>query len=204
MCLGDTICLQVKAISPFPEESTLWVDDFYEEKSQILNLYKRVTKEVSREIDIILSPKDEERLAEFRTVNTEVYDLYMRSHEYWDQLSKDALVRAKDYLTLAIEKDPDWAPLYSGLAKVWVGLAQMGHVSPEIALPNIYKNLNKALELDPDYAGSHFTNGIIGVWIEWDWEKGEREFLTAIELNPNDALSKLYYSHLGYTNEDSS
>jgi tetratricopeptide (TPR) repeat protein len=187
---------QVKLVSAYPAEQTLWVQDFYVERSQILNLYNRVTKEISNEINVILTPEEDKMLAESRTVNTEVYDLYMRSQVYWEQLSKDALNRAREYLTLAIEKDPDWAPLYAGLAKVWSGLAQMGHVSPEIAMPNIYDNLNKALELDPDYAGSHFTNGVIGVWVEWNWEKGEKEFLTALELNPNDVLSRIYYAHL--------
>ncbi len=196
MCLGDSICLQVKVISPFPEEKTLWVEDFKEEKSQILSLYNRVTKEVSKEINIILTPREEKVFSESRTVDNEVYDLYMRSHVYWDQLSKEALNRAKEYLTLAISKDPDWAPLYAGLAKVWVGLAQMGHVSPEIALPFIYENLNSAMELDPNYLDSRFTNAVIGVWIEWDWAKGENEFLAALEINPNDVMSRIYFSHL--------
>jgi len=37
---------------------------------------------------------------------------------------------------------------------------------------------------------------VIGVWVEWNLEKGEKEFLTALELNPNDAMSRIYYAHL--------
>jgi len=196
VCLGDSVCLQIKVVSAYPQEQTLWVQDYYEEKSQILQLYNTITKEISKKINVILTPQEEQKLSESRTVNNEVYVLYLKSQVYWDQLSQEGLNRAREYLTLAIEKDPDWAPLYAGLAKVWVGLAQMGHVSPEIALPIIYENLNYAMELDPDYAGSYFTNGIIGVWIEWDWEKGEQSFLTALELNPNDVMSRIYYSHL--------
>ena len=47
MCLGDTICLQVRVISAFPEEKTLWIADYKEEKSQILNLYNRITKQIA-------------------------------------------------------------------------------------------------------------------------------------------------------------
>ena len=80
----------------------------------------------------------------------------------------------------SLTKDPDWAPLYNGLAAVWGGRMQMGFVPPSIAMPLIYENLNKAFELDPEFAGSHFTNAIFGVWAEWNWDKGEKEFLKAL------------------------
>ena len=41
LSLGDSICIQVRVISAFPEKETLWIADYKEEKSQILNLYNR-------------------------------------------------------------------------------------------------------------------------------------------------------------------
>jgi TolB-like protein/Tfp pilus assembly protein PilF len=196
MCLGDTICLQVRVVTPFPEEKQLWASDYRVEKSQILNLYNRVTRQIADEVMIELSPNEERVLNETRTVNEEAYDAYLMGLFYWDKLSKDALDKALEYFNRAVEIDPDWAPAYSGLAQVWVGMAQMGFAAPEIAGPMIYENINKALELDPDFAASHYTLGIISVWVEWNWEKGEKEFLTALELNPSDAMSRIYYAHL--------
>jgi tetratricopeptide (TPR) repeat protein len=97
---------------------------------------------------------------------------------------------------MAIEKDPDFAPSYAGLAEVWAGLAQLGFETPEVAGPKIFEYLDKAIKLDPDFPSSHYTKAIIAVWTEWDWEKGEREFLKALEINPNDVMSRIYYSHL--------
>jgi len=196
MCLGDTICLQVRVITPFPEEKQLWAADYREEKSQILNLYNRVTRQIADEVRIELSPDEERVLNESRTVDKEAYDAYLMGLFYWDKLSKESLDKARENFGKAIEIDPEWAPAYSGLAQVWVGMAQMGFAAPEIAGPMIYENINKALELDPDFAASHYTLGLIGVWIEWNWEKGEQEFLTALKLNPNDAMSRIYYAHL--------
>jgi tetratricopeptide (TPR) repeat protein len=34
------------------------------------------------------------------------------------------------------------------------------------------------------------------VWGEFNWAQGEEEFLKVIELNPNDALNRMYYAHL--------
>ena len=196
LSLGEKVCLQVKLVDAYPEEKLLWMHDYYEDKSQILNLYNTVIKEITNEINVILTPEEKGMLAESRTVNNEAYDAYMRSYQYWDDLSEESLNKALEYLNLAIEKDPDFAPSYAGLATVWAGLAQLGFEAPEVAGPKIYENLNKAIELDQDFTDSHFINGIIAVWTEWDWEKGERELLKALELNPNHVMSRIYYSHL--------
>ncbi len=194
--LGDSVLIQVKLVSAFPEEQQLWVQDYYEEKSQILNLYNRVTKEISKEINILLTPREESLLAESRTVDPEAYDAYMKGQYYWGRLSKEGLQKAMDYFNIAIEKDPDWAPPYAGLAEVWIGRMQMHIAVPSIAIPKIYEYINKALDLDPNSANSHYVNALIAVWTEWNWEKGEREFLKVLEFNPNDAMCRIYYAHL--------
>ena len=196
-CLGkDSVCVQIRLISAYPKEQQLWVQDYRVEKSQILNFYNKVTKSISKEINIVLTPQEESLLAETQTVDPEAYDAYLMGQFYWDRLSKESLQMATDYFEIAIEKDPDWAPPHAGLASVWIGKMQMSFASPSIAIPKIYKNMNRALELDPNSAGSHSTNAAIAIWTEWDWDKGEKEYLKSIELNPNDALSRMFYAHL--------
>ena len=198
MCLGDSVCMQFRLVRTTGEEEQLWVADYKEDKSQILNLYNRITKKVADEIMIELSPEEERLLAKSRTVDREAYDAYLRSYQYWDDVSLESLNKAREFLNSAIEKDPDWAPLYAGLAEVWMGISQMGYESPEIAVPEIYGNLGKAMELDPDLAKAHYLNAMIAYLAEWDWEKSEKEFLKAIAINPNDAFSRMYYGHLLY------
>ena len=198
MCYGDSVCIQIRVITMYPEEKQLWVAEYKEEKSQILNLYSKITKEIANDLMVELTPQEEQILAKSRTVDREAYDAFLRSHQYWGDVSLESLDKAKEFLNSAIAKDPDWAPLYAGLAKVWLGLNQMGFVSPEIAGPEIYKNLNKALELDPENADSHYLTAMIAYLAEWNWEKSEKEFLKAIAINPNDAYSRIYYSHLLY------
>ncbi len=103
---------------------------------------------------------------------------------------------AFEYFTIAIEKDPDWAPPYAGVAAFWIGVRQMGLAPSSITVPNIYKYLNKTIELDPNSALTHFTTAGAAVSTGYDWEKGESEFLKVIELNPNDAGNRAYYAHL--------
>jgi len=106
------------------------------------------------------------------------------------------LNKALEYLNSAVEKDPDLALLYAGLMGVWMGIQQMGYEPPSIAAPKIFENLNKALELDPDLAEVHYFSAMIAHLMEWDWEKSEKEFLTALAINPNDSVSRIIYSQL--------
>ena len=143
-----------------------------------------------------MTPDEDRVLNQSRTVNKEAYDAYLMGLFYMDKLSRESLEKALEYFNIAIDLDPDWALPYSGVAQVWLGMAQMGFATPEISGPVLMENLNKALELDPDLAVSHFTQAQIGAWAQWNWEMGEEEFLKAIELNPNDPMSRIFYAHL--------
>jgi serine/threonine-protein kinase len=195
-CIGDNICTDFKLISGSPEEELLWIDDYIEERSQILNFYKRITKQIAEEVKVELTPEEEQFLAKSRTVDREAYDDYLRSYNFMEDRSKEAVHKAMEYLNNAIEKDPDWAPLYAGLARVWINLAQMGFESHSVAYKNVYDNLDKALELDPNLPDRHNISASIAYLYEWNWDKAEMEFIKALAINPNDAGARISYAHL--------
>ncbi|MEN8125062.1 MAG: hypothetical protein ABFR32_08010 [Bacteroidota bacterium] len=196
-CMGeDSVCVQIRLIKAKGEEKQLWAQDYRVAKSQILNFYNNVTKKISKEINVVLTPQEEELLAVSRTVDKDAYDAYLKGQFYWGKLDKQSVENAMKYFELAIEIDPEWADPYAGLANAWGLLSFFGYLPKSVTLPKVYKYLNKALELDPNSAQAHYGNAIISVWTEWDWEKGEKEFLRSIEINPNHALCRLYYAHL--------
>ncbi len=193
MCLGDTICLQFRLVSTTGDEEQLWVADYREEKSQILNLYNRITKQIAEEVMVELSGNEKRRLDKMQTVDKEAYDAYLRGYELWKNPGK--LDEAIEYLNLAIMKDPDWAPPYAGIAQVWIIRLQFGIVEPSVGRQMVHEYINRAVELDPDFRGFYFLSGIISTWTDWNWEEGEKNFLRAIAVNPNDVMSRIYYAH---------
>jgi len=196
MCLGDTICLQVRVISAFPEEKTLWIADYRAEKSQMLTLYNSITKQIADEVRIELTADEQQLLAESSTVDPKALDAYMRGLFNLDKIDRDGLRKAAEQFIVAIEIEPNWAAPYSGLAEVGAYQMQMSLIQPSIAIPKIYENLIKALELDPNSANSHYIKAVIAVSTEWDWKKGEEEFIKSLELNPSNALCRMFYAHL--------
>jgi TolB-like protein len=192
MCVGDSICYEAKIYDR--EEKILWVQEYKVERSQILSLYKKVTKDIANRINTALTPQEEQLLAETRLVDQEVYDAYLKSMQFVGDASLVSLNKAREYLNIAIEKDPDWAPLYSGLGGVWLTFYHMGYASPSVASEKIYMNLEKALELDSDLSDAYRLSAMVAQLMEWNWEKSEKEFLKALALNPNDAYSRIFYA----------
>ena len=195
-CMGeDSVCVQIRLIRAYPEEKQVWVQDYRVEKSQILNFYNKVTKTISKEINIVLTPQEENLLAETRTVDPKAYDAYLKGIYYYHQMTPEAFQKALEYFMLAIEKDPEWGPPYAGIAEFWIGMRQMGLAPSSVTIPKIYEYLDKATELDPNSANTHYVNALAAVWTGFNWEKGEKEFLKSLEINPNDAYSRMFYAH---------
>ena len=194
-CYGDMVCIQVKVITTRPEEKVLWVEEYMEDKSQILNLYNRITRRIADELKINLTQQEERLLAESISIDPEAYDAYLHGRVLLDQFNPPSFHAAIDSFQKAKELEPEWAAPYAGIAEVGSYQRQIG-IASESDMITMYTNLNKALELDPNSAESHHTNAVIAVWTEFNWEKGENEFLKAIELNPSFERSHSFYAHL--------
>ncbi len=195
MYYGDSIIIQIKLITLYPKEKQLFVEDYMVDKRQVLNLFSKISKQIADEILIELSPEEERLFSKSRTVDREAYDEYLKALSSL-HFTRESLYKSLEYLNHAVEREPDWAPLYSGLALVWMDIQQMGLEPTSITFPNIYTNLNKALELDPDHMDSHVLSATIAYLMEWDWEKSEKEFLKALAINPSFAEARVFYSHL--------
>lgn len=199
LCFGDTICMQSRLMSGSHEEKQLWVGDHRESKGNLFNLYNQIIRQIAGEVRISLTPAEEAMLAESRNIDPEAIEAYLQGYFYGGglDLTRESLFKARDYFQSAIEKEPGWASVYSGLAQVWMTIQQLGYEPPSVCTPIIYENLNKALELDPDHLSeAHFLKAMIAHLMEWDWEKSEKEFLSALSANPNDAKSRMLYGQL--------
>lgn len=196
LCLGDSVCLQIKVVSAYPEERTLWVQDYYEDKNQILKLYNTITKEISEEINVILTPVEEKMLTESRAVDNEAYDVYLKGMYYWEQLTPEGFEKSLEYFNKAMEIDPTWANPYAAIALWWMSVKQFGVFPASVANPHIMENIEKALEIDPGSDFVSYVNAGCEVWTNWDWENGEKEFMKVLDINPNYSIARLYYAHL--------
>ena len=100
------------------------------------------------------------------------------------------------YFQQAIDLDPSYALAYVGLADAYRSLALAGGMSPTEFLPKAKAAAQKAIEIDDTLADAHAEFGFIIFWYDWDWNAAENQYKRALELNPNDADTHLFYAHL--------
>jgi serine/threonine protein kinase/tetratricopeptide (TPR) repeat protein len=124
------------------------------------------------------------------------YDLYLRGCYFMNKWSPESARRAVDYFRQAIERDPDYAPSYAGLASCNAKAAMFGFLPGQEAAVEAKAAAQKALELDDRLAEAHAAKALVGLMFDLDWEGAERGFRRALELNPNFADAHMQYSWL--------
>ncbi|MCX6568935.1 MAG: protein kinase [Candidatus Aminicenantes bacterium] len=192
---GDRVRITAQLIDP-ATEAQIWAKSYERNLSDILSLQNEIVSAVTREVKVKLTPQEATRLASARKVNPQAYEAYLMGLSHWYKLTRQDLDSALQYFELALEKDPQFAQAYAGIAGVWVGRQQQGFVPTLEAAPRAKAAAAKALELDSTLAEVHNTLAGIKTWTDWDWEGGEAEYRRAIELNPNYPDPRTGLSHL--------
>ncbi|MDB4306283.1 protein kinase, partial [bacterium] len=191
---GDTVRATLQLIDASTEDH-LWANSFERNLTDILALQSDVARAVADEIELALTPEEENRLAAAPAVNPEAHDAYLKGSYHWKKMTPEGLDTAERYFELALEKDPSYAPAYEGLAIVWGAREQMGITPPHEAGPKSRAAAQRAVELDDESAKAHEALALVRTWRNWDWDGAEQEWQRALELNPNGANAHAYYAH---------
>jgi tetratricopeptide (TPR) repeat protein len=85
----------------------------------------------------------------------------------------------------ALKLDPGFPLAYAGLAESYYLMAEEGYLPPGTAFRKAEELARKALELDASLAEAHATLGAVMQVYHYDQSAAEREFMQALELNPN-------------------
>lgn len=187
---GDRVRITAQLIRANPERH-LWSHAYDGDLRNVLALQSEVAQAIVREIRVKTTPQDKIRLATSRPINPEAYEAYLKARYFWSRWGSGT-GKAVDYFEKAIEKDPTYAPAYSGLAMCFA--SQLFWKRPQEVYPKARAAFSKALELDDSLAEAHAALAYTKVLYDWDWPGAEREFRRALELNPNSADTDMPYS----------
>ena len=102
------------------------------------------------------------------------------------------LRRAAEYFQQAIDKDPEYALAWAGLADCYSVSGFYRVLSSKESVPKAKEAARKALVLDDTLAEAHAAMGH-AIRRDFDWTGAEREFKRAIALNPNYATAHAWY-----------
>ncbi|MDQ3750187.1 MAG: protein kinase, partial [Acidobacteriota bacterium] len=194
---GNDLTLYVELIDAITE-NVLWKADYSRSMSNLVSLQSDIAKDVSNKLKTKLSGADEQQVTKTYTENAEAYQLYLKGLYHWNKRTTDDLKQAIALFQQAIDKDPSYAKAYGGLAMtygVFTGNAALTKQElGELRLKAKAAAL-KALELDGSLAEAYAVLAERKI-DDWDFAGAENNFKRAIELNPNFATARQWYSEL--------
>ena len=191
---GDRVRITVQLIDAL-NDRTLWTESYVHELTSILALQGEVARAIAREIEVTLTPVEEARLTDVRTVDREVQDAYFRGRFFLAKDTVEDTQRALGYFQEAIAGDPSFAFAHADVAQAYSDQGFAGALAPRDVNPKAKAAARRALELE-DLAEAHAALGYIAAFYDWDWTTAEQEFKRAFELNPNYEMAHLYYHWL--------
>jgi TolB-like protein len=181
---GDRMAVMAELVDA-NDGAHIWGEQYDRKVSDIQNLQEDIANEIANKLERRLSAQQKQALRKRYTQDFETYEMYLRGRYYWTRRNQADLRLGIAYFQQAIERDPNNALAYAGLADSYFVRAISGAVPTAEALPLAKAAALKALELDDSLAEAHTSLAQISANYDWNWGKAEDEYKRAIELNPN-------------------
>jgi TolB-like protein/Tfp pilus assembly protein PilF len=178
--------------------NALWGEQYDRKMQDLSALRNDIVRDVAQKLRTRLSNADTTNLTKDYTANAEALRLYFLGRYFWEKRNQESIRRAIEYFNQAIEKDPNFARAYSGLADAYSVPAN--GIAPRDAMPKAKAAVTRALEIDNTLAEAHTSLARILQVYDWNWAEAEREYKRAIDLDPRYPLAHQWYGgHLERT-----
>ena len=185
---GDQLTLNLELIDA-QTENVLWGNRYERKSSELVALQSEIARDVSSKLKSKLSGADVAKVEKNYTANAEAYQLYLKGKFYWNKRTGESLKQAAELYRQAIEKDPNYALAYSGLAETYVLFSSYDVAPANDSMPQAKAAALRALAIDDSLAEAHDALGFYLSNYEWDRDGSEKEYRRAIELKPNYATA---------------
>src|SRR5439155_12608588 len=115
---GDNLIVSAELID-LRDNKQIWGERYERKVSDVLVIQREIAREITSNLRPRLSGEDENRLTRNSTDNAEAYQLYLKGRFYWNKRRPDDFRTAIRFFEQAIQKDPNYALAYAGLADTY-------------------------------------------------------------------------------------
>ena len=193
---ADSVRVRVQLIDA-ATATHLWAESYDRKLTDIFAVESEIATKVASALRAKLTRSEQNALLVRPTENAEAYQRYLLGRYFWNKRTATDFEKAIEYFNQAIEKDPNYALAYAGLADAYVLLSAYGEARPNDTFPAAKAAAMKAFELDPTLGEAHAALGMALFAYDLKFAEARREFQRAIELNPNYATAHQWYAECG-------
>jgi len=194
--LGDNLSISAEFVDA-EHDRVMWSKQYQWRLADVPNIQTQITQDITENLKMNLSGAEKSRMAQRPTENGEAYQLYLRGRFYWNKRTAEGVNKATGYFQQAIDRDPNYALAYAGLADCYfVTFFNNFTISQAESAAKSRAAATKALDLDPSFAETHVSMGQVLEIFDWDFAGAEREFRRALAINPGYATGLQWYAEL--------
>lgn len=172
----------------------LWAESYRGTMDDVFLIQEQVSAKIVEALRMKISGEVKTHLQKRYTANTEAWQCYLQGRYMWNKRNEAGLRSAIKYFEKALEKDPDYALAWVGLADTYSLMGEFTTMSRMELLPKLRAAIHKALQLDNHLGEAHISLAISVMLNEWDWKRAEKEFKLGLELSPNYATGHHWYA----------
>lgn len=183
---GDNLTISAELVN-VADGAQLWGEQYSRGTADLLAVQQEIARQISSRLQLRLSGEEQRHLNKGGTSDNEAYQLYLRGRYSWNKRTAESIRSAIEQFQQAIDKDPNYALAYVGLADAYAMMPSYAYLSPKEAIPQAKASAQRALEIDPTLAEAHAALAFSLSVYDWNWIEAEREFKRALELNSNVA-----------------
>jgi DNA-binding winged helix-turn-helix (wHTH) protein/tetratricopeptide (TPR) repeat protein len=181
--LGEKLIIRSELVK-VSDGSQLWGEQYNRSPSDILAIQEEIAKAISDSLRFKLTNQDQMDLIKRPTENIEAYNLYLRGRYFWNKYDKEWVLKAIEAFKQAAMIDANYALAYCGIADAYFRLSNV-HFPPREVLPKAKEAALRAVEIDENLPEAHASLAMLYVYYEHDWIRAEKEFKSALELDPD-------------------
>jgi TolB-like protein/DNA-binding winged helix-turn-helix (wHTH) protein/Tfp pilus assembly protein PilF len=177
-------------------DEQIWAESYERGVRDLLALQNDVARDIAEHVQAQITAQDRQRLSTARPLDPRAHEEYLKGRFFWNKRTENGYLDAIDHFLRAIQIDPQYPEPYAGLADTYALLGSLGGASipRRDAMNNARSIARKALELDPTLAEAHTSLAFVLMHYDWDFAAAEKEYLRAIDLNPNYPTAHQWYA----------
>ena len=172
----------------------LWSETYDRVYQDIFQIQDDIANAVVNKMKVTLLGAAQRIDIKAETLNVDAMIEHGKGQKELTHRSVASINKAMTHFKRAVLRDPNYARAHVGVADATILSALYGNTSKERASENAQQAINKALSIDSEFAAAYATQGLLLSWE--DVVKAEKSFKRAIELNPNYAMTYMWYGSL--------
>ncbi|HYG02534.1 MAG TPA: helix-turn-helix domain-containing protein [Chryseosolibacter sp.] len=182
--MGDQIVLNIQLIDA-TDDRHLWSKQYRREASDIFELQEEIAKNITEEIEVIITPDEKSRIEKKPTNDLAAYDFFLKGKDHFYRSSRADLEAAVEWFQKAIERDPKFSLAYANLAMVYYYLDIFNLQKPHT--DDIDKCAEKAILYDAESSESMIAKALSFAQ-KRQYELSIPYFEKALEYDPRSGL----------------